>query len=156
MQLPRPSPRGNLPRNSASHRPIHGNATGRRGDGRFWGLSELVIGACIEVHRALGPGLLESAYERCLAHELSLLGVDFERQRPIPVRYKGIELDYGYRLDFVVRGEIILEIKAVERLLPVHQAQLLTYLRLTGIPVGLLINFNAEVLKRSIRRLTHK
>ena len=124
--------------------------------GRFWGLSEQVIGACIEVHRALGPGLLESAYEQSLAHELSLQGVRFERQRPVPVSYKGIELAYGYRLDFVVARVLVLEIKAVESLLPVHEAQLLTYLRLTGLPIGLLVNFHAETLRRGLRRLTLK
>lgn len=124
--------------------------------GRFWGLSEAVIGACVEVHRALGPGLLESAYEQCLARELSLRSIAFERQRPVPVAYKGIELEYGYRLDFVVAGALVVEIKAVDTLSPVHEAQLLTYLKLTGLPVGLLVNFHAETLRRGLRRLTLK
>jgi GxxExxY protein len=124
--------------------------------GRFWGLSEQVIGACIEVHRALGPGLLESAYEESLAHELSLQGVRFEHQRPVPISYKGMELAHGYRLDFLVAGVLVLEIKAVETLLPLHEAQLLTYLKLTGLPIGLLVNFHAETLRRGLRRLTLK
>jgi GxxExxY protein len=124
--------------------------------GRFGDCSEQVIGACIEVHRALGPGLLESAYEQCLAHELSLRGLPFERQRPVLVAYKGFELEYGYRLDFVVAGVLVLEIKAVERLAPIHEAQLLTYLKLTGLRTGMLINFNAETLKRGLRRLTRR
>jgi GxxExxY protein len=124
--------------------------------GRFGDCSEQVIGACIEVHRALGPGLLESAYEQCLAHELSLRGLPFERQRPVPVVYKGIDLELGYRLDFVVGGVLVLEIKAVERLAPVHEAQLLTYLKLTGLRAGILINFNAQTLRQGLRRLTRK
>lgn len=119
-------------------------------------MSEAVIGACVEVHRALGPGLLESAYEQCLARELSLRSIAFERQRPVPVAYKGIELEYGYRLDFVVAGALVVEIKAVDTLSPVHEAQLLTYLKLTGLPVGLLVNFHAETLRRGLRRLTLK
>jgi len=119
-------------------------------------LSEAFIGACVEVHRALGPGLLESAYEQCLAHELSLRRIAFERQRPVPVAYKGIELEYGYRLDFVVAGVLILEIKAVEKLSPVHEAQLLTYLKLSDLRIGLLINFHAETLRQGLRRLTRK
>ncbi len=106
----------------------------------MWDLTELVIGACIEVHRHLGPGLLESAYEECLCHELRLAGLGFARQRPLAVRYKGIELDCGYRLDIVVQEQLILELKAVDRLLPVHEAQLLTYLKLTDLDVGLLIS----------------
>jgi GxxExxY protein len=125
--------------------------TGRLDDG-----SKQVIGACIEVHRHLGPGLLESAYEHCLAHELSLRGLQFERQRPIPIVYKGVRLDCGYRLDIVLGELLIIEIKAVERLLAIHQAQLLTYLKLTGIPAALLVNFNAITLKTGLRRLTRK
>jgi GxxExxY protein len=124
--------------------------------GRFWGLTDQVIGACIEVHRALGPGLLESAYEKCLAHELTLRRLTFERQRPVPITYKSITLEYGYRLDFLVERVLILEIKAVEQLLPVHEAQLLTYLKLTGLPLGLLINFNAESVKAGLRRMALK
>src|SRR5262245_27445532 len=94
-----------------------------------------IIGACIEVHRNLGPGLLESAYEHCLAHELRLRGFRFQRQRPLPLQYKGLALDCGYRLDLVVEDRLVVEIKAVERLLPVHEAQVITYLRLIGLPL---------------------
>jgi GxxExxY protein len=124
--------------------------------GRVWDLSEQVIGACIRVHRELGPGLLESAYERCLAHELSSLRLTFDQQRAVPVSYKGVNLECGYRVDFAIEGEIILEIKAVDQLLPVHIAQVLTFLKLTGIRTGLLVNFNAEKVKQGIRRLTLK
>jgi GxxExxY protein len=115
-------------------------------------ITKAIIGAAIEVHRALGPGLLESAYEECLCRELSLRGIPFERQRPLPVEYKGLRLDCGYRLDLLVADTVVVEIKAVESLLPIHEAQLLTYLKLGGWKVGLLINFNVPVLKRGIRR----
>lgn len=115
-------------------------------------ITEAIIGAAIEVHRALGPGLLESAYEECLCHELTIQQVLFERQRALPVVYKGLHLDCGYRLDLVVADRVVVEIKAVEQLLPVHEAQLLTYLKLGGWQVGLLINFNVPVLKQGIRR----
>jgi GxxExxY protein len=115
-------------------------------------ITERVIGAAIEVHRALGPGLLESAYEECLAHELTLRAVTFERQRALPVQYKGVALDCGYRLDLLVENAVVVEIKAVSEIEPVHEAQLLTYLRLGGWQVGLLINFNVPVLKNGIRR----
>ncbi len=111
-----------------------------------------IIGAAIEVHRHLGPGLLESAYEECLCHELHLSGLDFKRQVEIPVAYKGLNLDCGYKVDLVVRDEVVLELKSVENLLPVHQAQILTYPRLTGKRVGLLINFNVPVLTQGIIR----
>jgi len=111
-------------------------------------LTEQIIGAAIEVHRALGPGLLESAYEECLCRELDLRNLPFTRQVPVPLGYKGISLDCGYRLDIIVRGEIILELKCIERILPVHEAQLLTYLKLTGKRVGLIINFNVATLVR--------
>jgi len=113
----------------------------------------LVIGAAIEVHRALGPGLLESAYEECLCHELSLKGVRFERQVPQPVTYKGVKLECGYRLDLVVAGKLIVEVKAVDALHPIHTAQLLTYLKLSGHRVGLLLNFHSVVLKDGLKRL---
>ncbi len=116
-------------------------------------LSERIIGAAIEVHRALGPGLLESAYEECLCHEMKLQSLSFERQKPLPVVYKGVMLDCGYRLDVVVEGSVILELKTVEALLPVHEAQLLTYLKLTGLHLGLLINFHLPVLKDGIKRM---
>ncbi|MGC2548895.1 MAG: GxxExxY protein [Candidatus Sulfotelmatobacter sp.] len=111
-------------------------------------LTEQVIGAAIEVHRELGPGLMESAYEECLCHELHLRGLKFERQMALPVRYKGVNLDCGYRLDLVVEDSLILELKCVEHTLPVHDAQLLTYLKLTGKRVGLILNFNVSVLTR--------
>jgi len=111
-------------------------------------LTERVIGAAIEVHRELGPGLMESAYEECLCHELHLRGLAFERQVPLPVRYKGVNLDCGYRLDLIVEGSLILELKCVEHVLPVHEAQLLSYLKMTGKRVGLILNFNVAVLAR--------
>jgi len=116
-------------------------------------LSAKVIEGAIEVHRALGPGLLESAYEECLCHELQTAGLAFERQRPLPVIYKGIRLDCGYRLDVVVERCLILELKTVEKLLPIHEAQLLTYLKLSGLRTGLLLNFNSAVLRDGIRRM---
>lgn len=115
-------------------------------------LSELVIGAAIEVHRTLGPGLLESSYELCLCCELSLRDVPFERQKPVPIEYKGVKLDCGYRADLVVDGVLLLEIKSLDTLLPIHEAQLLSYLKLGGWSVGLLINFNVRVLTQGIRR----
>src|SRR5437868_1008272 len=104
-------------------------------------LSDKVIGAAIEIHRFLGPGLLESCYAECLAHELSLARLSFQREVPVPLRYKGVTMDCAYRLDFVIEDQLIVELKCVERLDPVHQAQLLTYLRLTGKKVGPLLNF---------------
>lgn len=115
-------------------------------------LSGAVLGAAIEVHRTLGPGLLESAYEACLAYELKGRGFSIEQQRSLPVFYKGVELDCLYRLDMVVEGRVLLEIKAVERLLPVHQAQILSYLRLSRLPLGLLINFHCATLWQGVRR----
>jgi GxxExxY protein len=111
-------------------------------------LTEQIIGAAIEVHREVGPGLLESAYEECLCHELHLRGLTFQREVPLPVAYKGIRLDCGYRLDIVVQEKVILELKCVEQILPVHEAQLLTYLKMTGKQVGLILNFNVAVLAR--------
>ena len=116
-------------------------------------LTGTVIGAAIEVHRILGPGLLESAYEECLCRELTLRNIPFERQMPLPLKYKGTAIDCGYRLDMVVGQEVVVELKACSSLEPIHEAQLLTYLRLTGIKVGLLINFNVPVLRDGIRRL---
>jgi GxxExxY protein len=116
-------------------------------------LTNRIIGLAIGVHRELGPGLLESAYEECLCCELNQSGIAFARQVPLPIVYKGIHLDCGYRLDVVVQSELILEIKSVDHLLPIHDAQLLTYLRLSGRKVGLLMNFNTVVLKDGIRRL---
>jgi GxxExxY protein len=115
-------------------------------------LTGKILGAAIEVHSMLGPGLLESAYEGCLCHELGLRGIQFMRQVDLPVSYKGTLLSCGYRLDIVVADTILIELKAVERLLPIHEAQLLTYLRLSRMRVGLLMNFNVAVLKRGIIR----
>jgi GxxExxY protein len=111
-----------------------------------------VIGAAIEVHKHLGPGLLESAYETCLSHELDLRSIPYERQKPLPVAYKGLLLESSYRIDLLVREMVVVEIKAVDVILPIHEAQLLTYLRLGGWKAGLLINFNVPVLKQGIRR----
>ena len=111
-------------------------------------LTEKIIGAAIEVHRALGPGLLESAYEECLCRELDLRGLKFQRQVPLPVEYKGVKLDCGYRLDLIVQDEVILELECIERVLSVPEAQLLTYLKLTGKRVGLIVNFNVATLIR--------
>jgi GxxExxY protein len=119
------------------------------------GLTEKIIGAAIEVHKLLGPGLLESAYEICLAHELSLADICSERQVPVPLTYKSVPLDCGYRLDFLVEKTVVVELKTVEGLQPIHQAQLLTYLKLGGWPIGLLINFNVPVLKTGIKRMVH-
>jgi len=116
-------------------------------------ISKQVIGAAIEVHRQLGPGLLESTYETCLAHELTLRELPFMRQKPVPVIYKSVTLDAGFRVDLLVADKVVVELKAVETLLPVHKAQVLTYLKLTGCKLGLLINFNVPVLKNGIKRL---
>ncbi|MFM1919411.1 MAG: hypothetical protein RLZZ303_1045 [Candidatus Hydrogenedentota bacterium] len=116
-------------------------------------LTHEVIGAAIEVHRHLGPGLLESTYESCLARELEIRHVSFERQVPLPVSYKGVALECGYRLDLLIEGRIVLELKAVEKSTELHKAQLLTYLRLTGHRLGLLINFNVPFLRDGITRL---
>ncbi len=116
-------------------------------------LTERIIGFAIEVHRQLGPGRLESAYEECLCYELRESGLAFRRQVPLPVVYKKIRLDCGYRIDIVVEEKVILELKTVERLIPVHDAPLLTYLKLSGVRVGLLLNFNSPVLKDGIRRM---
>jgi len=111
-----------------------------------------IIAAAIEVHRQLGPGLLESAYEECLCHELHLRGLAFQRQVDLPVSYKGLHLDCGYKIDLIVEQEVILELKCVEKILPIHEAQLLTYLKLAGKRVGLLINFNVPLLVQGIKR----
>ena len=118
-------------------------------------ITESIISAAIEVHRALGPGLLESAYEACLIFELAQRGLKVEQQKPLPVVYREVKLDCGYRLDLLVEEAVIVEVKAVERLMPIHQAQLLSYLKLSGCKVGLLINFNIKVLKDGIRRVVN-
>jgi len=116
-------------------------------------LSKEIIGAAIEVHRNLGPGLLESAYEQCLAHELSLRGITFERQKPVPVLYKNVKLDCGFRLDLLVQGKVVVEVKSVDKLNAVHEAQVLTYLKLTGCRLGMLLNFNERQMRDGIKRL---
>ena len=115
-------------------------------------LTRGIISAAMEVHRALGPGLLESAYQACLCHELKLRGLEFERQIDLPIAYKEVKLACGYRIDMIVGNRVVVELKSVQQILPVHEAQLLTYMRLTGIHVGLLINFNVAVLKNGIKR----
>ena len=115
-------------------------------------ITQEIIGAAIAVHRALGPGLLESAYQECLCQELALRGIPFERQVPLPLEYRGILCECGYRLDILVAGAVVVEVKSIEAIAPIHEAQLLTYLRLGGWKVGLLMNFNVVVLKDGIRR----
>ena len=115
-------------------------------------LTQQIIGAAIEVHKHLGPGLLESAYERCLAYELGCLGLQVEEQKPLPLVYKEITIEQGYRLDLLVEGQVVVELKTVEQLTDVHEAQVLTYLKLSNCKVGLLINFNVKVLRYGIRR----
>ncbi len=117
-------------------------------------ITSQIIGAAIEVHKQLGPGLLESAYEACLAYELIDRGLQIEHQKPLPVRYKDVQLDAGYRLDLLVQDIVIVELKAVEKILPIHKAQILSYLKLSGIKVGLLINFNVKLLKNGIKRFS--
>ena len=116
-------------------------------------LSHKVIGCALEVHKILGPGLLESTYEQCLAHELTQAKIPFKMQCALPVRYKDIAINCGYRLDLLIDNELIIELKSVEGLLPIHQAQLLTYMKLSGIKMGLLINFNVTFLKNGIKRI---
>jgi GxxExxY protein len=118
-------------------------------------LTKDIIGAAIEVHRELGPGLLESAYEVCLCYELKLRGIEVECQVPLPVAYKGVQLDCGYRIDAKIKDRVIVELKSVEEITDLHRAQLLTYLRLSGIKVGLLLSFNVPVLKDGIVRMVH-
>ncbi|HTP84821.1 MAG TPA: GxxExxY protein [Alphaproteobacteria bacterium] len=136
-----------------NHRDTEGTESDRERAARSDPLTEKIIGAAIEVHRALGPGLLESAYEVCLCHEFSLAGLQFRRQVPLPVTYKSVTLDCGYRADIVVESTVMLELKTVEAVLPVHKAQLLTYLKLSGLRVGLLINFNVPMLKDGLVRM---
>jgi len=115
-------------------------------------LTHTIIGAAIEVHRQLGPGLLESAYEECLARELTVRGLGYQRQKAVPIVYKEVKLEGGYRMDILVEDRIVLELKSVEALNPVHEATILTYLRLSGRSLGLLINFNVAILKDGIHR----
>ncbi len=119
-------------------------------------LSNKIIGAAIEVHKALGPGLLESAYEECMCHELTLRSLSYERQKPLPITFKGKKLDCGYRLDIVVERTIILELKSCENIEPIHKAQLLTYLKLSGLHLGLLLNFNTPLMRDGIFRIVNE
>jgi GxxExxY protein len=116
-------------------------------------LTHEIIGAAIEVHKNLGPGLLESTYEECLCHELSQRGIPFERQKPVSVVYKGVKLDCGYRLDLLVSDRVILELKSVEALAPIHNSIMITYLKLSGNRIGLLMNFNVQILKKGVKRV---
>jgi len=118
-------------------------------------ITEKIIGCAIEVHKGLGPGLLESAYEECLCYELKQIGLKFERQVSLPVVYKGVKLDCGYRMDIVVENSVIVEVKAVENLIPVHDAQLLSYLKLYDKKVGLLMNFHVPILKKGLKRIVN-
>lgn len=115
-------------------------------------ITKSIIGAALKVHRALGPGLLESAYQHCLAHELSVHGFEVRREVPVPVRYDGIQLECGYRIDILVNNQVIVEVKAAEAIAPIHTAQLLTYLRLANVPRGLILNFHVQLLRDGIRR----
>ena len=119
-------------------------------------VTDIVIGAAIAVHRELGPGLLESTYEACLVYELAERGVAVERQKSLPVNYRGVRIDCGYRIDLLVGNEVVVELKAVEGVMPIHEAQMLTYLRLSGLHVGLLLNFNVLLMKDGIRRVVHE
>jgi len=135
-------------------------AEGAEGTGATWlsrlnQLTEQIIGAAIEVHRQTGPGLMESVYEECLCYELSQLGFNFQRQVHLPISYKRIKLDCGFKMDLLVEDSVVLELKTVDQLLPVHSAQLLTYLKLSGKKVGLLINFNEPVLTQGLKRLVN-
>jgi GxxExxY protein len=116
-------------------------------------ITQQIIGAAIEVHKSIGPGLLKSAYEACLAREMSLRDIPFERQKPLPLTYKGAKLDVGYRLDFLVAELVVVELKAVKAFEPIHKAQMLTYLRLTGCKLGLLLNFHSPLMKTGIKRV---
>ena len=116
-------------------------------------LSDVTIGAAIEVHRHLGPGLLESSYHTCLCRELDLRDISYQSQAPVPINYKGVRIEKGYVIDFLIEESLIVEIKSVEKLLPIHSAQLMTYMRLQGISSGLLMNFNVHLLPQGIKRI---
>ena len=122
---------------------------------RLNGITQSIIGAAIQVHRALGPGLLESAYEACLAFELAKRGLKFEQQKPLPLIYEQVKLECGYRIDFLVDGSVVVEVKSVDGLAPIHEAQVMSYLKLSECKIGLLINFNVRVLKDGIRRFVN-
>ena len=118
-------------------------------------ITETIIGAAIDVHRALGPGLLESAYEACMVYDLIQVGMKVEQQKPLPVVYRGVKLECGYRLDLMIENEVVVEIKSIDKLLPIHKAQLMSYLKLADCKVGLLINVNVEILKSGIQRVVN-
>ena len=120
---------------------------------KFDKLSNQIIGCAIEVHKTLGPGLLESTYEQCLAYELKRLNIPFKLQHPLPVEYKEVRLDCGYRIDMLIGNRVIVELKSVDSILPIHQTQLLTYMKLSGIRIGLLMNFNVKYMKTGIKRM---
>ncbi len=122
---------------------------------RLNGISKAIIGAAIEVHRALGPGLLESTYEACLVYELTQREIRVEQQKPVPITYKNVKLDCGYRMDLFVEDAVIVELKAIDALAPIHEAQLLSYLKLANLKLGLLINFNVKILTQGIKRLVN-
>ena len=124
--------------------------------GELDAITKQIVGASIDVHRALGPGLLESVYESCLEFDLIEQGLDVQRQVALPVSYKQVKLEAGYRVDLLIEKRVIVEVKAVEQVAPVHKAQLLTYLRLSNLKVGLLINFNVDVLRKGISRVVHR
>jgi GxxExxY protein len=143
---------GREPPEMIHHRGTEGTEGTEEGDAV---VSHEIIGAAVEVHRALGPGLLESSYQRCLCHELILRGVSFDREVPVSIDYKGLTIQAGYRIDLVVDDSVIVEVKATTTIEPIHKAQLLTYLKLTNHRVGLLINFNVERLVNGIRRIVN-
>lgn len=126
-----------------------------QGDDRAEAAAAGVVDAALRVHKALGPGLLESVYEACLAHELAKRGMSFRTQVTLPVRYDGVQLDAGFRVDLLVEDRVIVELKAVETLLPIHEAQLITYLKLSGLRLGLLLNFNVRLLREGMRRIAY-
>ena len=119
-------------------------------------ITQSIIGAAIEVHKGLGPGLLESAYEACMMYELGVLGLKVESQKPLPLVYKRVRLDCGYRIDLLVEGKVIVEIKSVDQIMPIHHAQVISYLKLSGCKVGLLINFNEKLLKHGVHRIVNE
>jgi len=118
-------------------------------------ITKTIIGVAVNIHRALGPGLLESAYEACMVYDLAHAGLEVEQQKPLPIVYRGVKLECGYRLDLIIESEVIVEIKSIEKLLPIHKAQLLSYLKLSGCKLGLLINFNVQILKNGIQRIVN-
>lgn len=120
---------------------------------KFDRLSGQIIGCAIEVHKSLGPGLLESTYEQCLAYELKRSNISFKLQHPLPLEYKGVKLDCGYRIDMLIDNKVIVELKSVDSILPIHQAQLLTYMKLSGVGIGLLMNLNVKYMKTGIKRM---